>query len=392
VTALPVAADPALDDRRIAGLDGIRGLAALYVVVHHCWLLSFPGYPDNTGPDRLDWLVHGRFAVVVFITLSGFSLAVSPARNGWRLGGVRRFARRRARRILPAYWAALAVSSLIAAAVPALPQSAPPTLRSAVVHGLLLQDVIAAPTPNGAFWSIAVEAGLYLCFPLLLLARRRIGAPATLAAVTVPVVAAGLLCPGLAGGPRATGYTLELLPLFTIGMLAAGVVSAGARIRRLPWLGLSALAAAPIVALVAVHGPAWTAARYYWLDLAIGPATALLLAAVASRRPARTIRTLHCRPLRALGGFSYSLYLVHMPLVALVSTLIAVPLAVSRPAVFAITVALAVPLCLLAARVFAALFEATARSAGTGPSGDQPSRVGTTVMSARLTRAGTATE
>ena len=35
---------------RVAGLDGIRGLAALYVVVHHCWLLTFRGYPADTGP------------------------------------------------------------------------------------------------------------------------------------------------------------------------------------------------------------------------------------------------------------------------------------------------------------------------------------------------------
>ena len=35
---------------RIVGLDGIRGLAALFVVIHHCYLASFPGYPRVTGP------------------------------------------------------------------------------------------------------------------------------------------------------------------------------------------------------------------------------------------------------------------------------------------------------------------------------------------------------
>lgn len=341
-----------IDDRRIPGLDGVRGLAALYVVLNHCWLLSFPGYPANTGPGWLDWLVHGRFAVVVFITLSGFSLAVAPAGHGWRLGGLRCFARRRARRILPAYWAALAGSALIAAAMPFLPQSEPPTLRSMIVHALLLQDVVAAPTPNGAFWSIAVEAGLYLAFPLLLAARRHLGAAGTLGLVTVPVIAAGLF--GAAAGSRATGYTVELAPLFTIGMLAAGVVSAGPPVRRLPWLGLAALAGAPVVTLVAVRGPAWTGAHYYWLDLAAGPVIACFLAALATRRPARTIRLLHSRPLRTLGGFSYSLYLVHMPIVALVSTLIAGPYADSRLTAFWITVALAVPIGLTVARLFAA--------------------------------------
>ncbi|HVD88699.1 MAG TPA: acyltransferase family protein, partial [Jatrophihabitantaceae bacterium] len=86
---------------RAVGLDGIRGLAALYVVVHHCWLVSFHGYPANTGPAWLGWLVYGHLAVVVFIVLSGFSLAIAPARRGWRLGGTVRFAQRRAWRILP---------------------------------------------------------------------------------------------------------------------------------------------------------------------------------------------------------------------------------------------------------------------------------------------------
>ncbi|GIE92090.1 acyltransferase family protein [Actinoplanes regularis] len=361
MTAVPVppytTVRPPRADHRIPGLDGLRGLTALYVAVHHCWLLSFPGYPANTGPAWLGWLIHGRLAVVVFIVLSGFSLAISPARDAWRLGGTLRYVRRRARRILPAYWAALAASALIAAAVPSLPLSEPPTLRSMVVYGLLLQDTLAAPAPNGAFWSIAAEAGLYLTFPLLLLIRRRAGAMTVLAVVTVPVVAAGLLHPGLSTAARATGYTLELAPLFTLGVVAAGIVSAGHRIQRLPWLGLATLAAVPVSTLIALRGPAWTVAHYYWLDLAVGPAIALFLVALATCRPIRLVRLLNGGPLRALGGFSYSLYLVHMPIVALISTLIVAPHAGSRPAAFAMTAALAIPVCLATARLFAAAFE-----------------------------------
>jgi peptidoglycan/LPS O-acetylase OafA/YrhL len=357
-----VTAGPPRQDRRVAGLDGIRGLAALYVVVHHCWLLAFPGYPANTGPAWLGWLIHGRLAVVVFIVLSGFSLAIAPARHGWQLGGAMRYARRRARRILPAYWAALIASAVIATVVPYLPHSEPPTLRSFAVYALMLQDAVAAPAPNGAFWSIAAEAGLYLAFPLVLLLRRRAGAAVTLAVVTVPVVVAGLLLPALSTGSRATGYTLELAPLFTVGVLAAGVVAAGERIRRVPWTGLSALAAAPVLTLIAVQGPAWTVAHYYWIDLAVGPAIALFLAAVATRRPARLAGLLSSGPLQALGDFSYSLYLIHMPLVALVSTLVVAPYTDSGLTAFTVTVVLVLPLCLVTARMFAAVFEKPFRS------------------------------
>ena len=79
--------------RRLAGLDGIRGLAALYVVINHVFLRAFPGYPVDHAPFWAGWFIYGRFAVVVFIVLSGFSLALSPARHGWRLDAISRFAR-----------------------------------------------------------------------------------------------------------------------------------------------------------------------------------------------------------------------------------------------------------------------------------------------------------
>ncbi len=90
--AVDGAALPGLDPpARLLGLEGVRGLTALYVVVHHCWLLAFPGFPANTGPGWTEWLLYGHFGVVVFIVLSGFSLAIRPARTGWQIGDVRGF-------------------------------------------------------------------------------------------------------------------------------------------------------------------------------------------------------------------------------------------------------------------------------------------------------------
>src|SRR2546423_12887857 len=100
--------------QRLAGLDGVRGLAALFVVVNHVFLRAFPGYPVDHAPFWAAWLIYGRFAVVVFIVVSGFSLALSPARHSWRFDGITRFAGRRARRILPPYLAALAFSLAVA--------------------------------------------------------------------------------------------------------------------------------------------------------------------------------------------------------------------------------------------------------------------------------------
>jgi peptidoglycan/LPS O-acetylase OafA/YrhL len=65
------------------------------------------GFPVNTAPLWAGEFVYGRFAVVVFIAVSGFSLTLGPARSGWRFASLATFAHRRAWRILPPYWAAL---------------------------------------------------------------------------------------------------------------------------------------------------------------------------------------------------------------------------------------------------------------------------------------------
>ena len=94
--------------------------------------------------------------MVGFIVLSGFSLAMAPARHGWKLGGLGRFEGSSTPRILPAAWGALAFSLVVGWAVMPELHSGPPDGRSVLVYGLLLQDVFKAPVPNGAFWSIAV--------------------------------------------------------------------------------------------------------------------------------------------------------------------------------------------------------------------------------------------
>ncbi|MFL6143622.1 MAG: acyltransferase family protein [Labedaea sp.] len=349
-TPAQVAARP-----RLVGLDGIRGLAALFVVVHHCWLMSFPGYPDNTGPLWTTPLVYGHLAVVVFIVLSGFSLAVGPARASWQLGSLRRFAFRRAWRILPPYWPALVFSLVIAWTVVPQPHSGTPTPKSVVVYGLLLQDVFGAPTPNGAFWSIAVEAQLYLVLPVLLLVLRRAGAAVMLTAVLLPVAAVGVLAPHLSIVAKLLRFTPQFAFGFAAGVVAAGVLR-GDR-ARWPWHWLALGAAAPVLALIAIVGPVWTVNHYFWVDLAISPAIALLLAAVATGRPRPLVGFLDSRPLRGLGSFSYSLYLIHAPIVVAVAERVVHPHLGTGVAGLLFTLAISVPLTLVLARLFAAVFE-----------------------------------
>lgn len=327
-------------------------------MIYHVFLRSFHGYPVDRVPFWVSWFSYGRFAVVIFIVLSGFSLALSPARNGWRLDGLRQFARRRARRILPAYWGALAFSLAVAWLIVPQPGNGVPNAKSVVVNGLLVQNIVGAHSPNGSFWSMAVEAQLYLLFPLLLLIVRRWSAIVMLGAVTLVVVAVALIGPHVA---RLDWFVIhsppELAALFAVGIVTAGIVGAGEPDKSWPWPWLALAAAAPVLATISWQGSAWTIAHLFWVDLALGPAIACLLASLATGRPARLVRLLDARPMRDLGGFSYSLYLTHAPILVVVYELLVAGHVHQGVPAFLVTLALALPLTIAFARVFASVFE-----------------------------------
>jgi peptidoglycan/LPS O-acetylase OafA/YrhL len=342
--------------QRVAGLDGIRGLAALYVVINHVFLRAFPGYPVDHAPFWAGWFIYGRFAVVVFIVLSGFSLALSPARRGWRLDGISRFAQRRAWRILPAYWAALAFSLAAAWLIAPQPGHGMPDAKSVLVNGLLVQNIVGAHSPNAAFWSMAVEAQLYLVFPLLLLMVRQRGAIVMVGTVTLVVASVGILGRHISRVDTfVTQSPPDLAALFALGILTAGII--GASRRSWPWAWLSLAAAAPVLATICWQGSVWTLDHLFWLDMALGPAIACLLAALAGGRPAPLLRLLVIRPIRSLGLSSYSLYLTHAPIVVIVYERIVAGRVPGGVAAFVVTLAIGLPLTIAFARLFAAVFE-----------------------------------
>jgi peptidoglycan/LPS O-acetylase OafA/YrhL len=328
------------------------------VVVNHVFLRAFPGYPVNRAPFWGGWFIYGRFAVVVFIVLSGFSLALSPARHGWRLDGVSRFARRRALRILPPYYAALAFSLAVAWLVVPPPGQGAPDAKSVVVNGLLVQNLVDARTPDQSFWSIAVEAQLYVVFPLLLLMVRRWGAIVMVATVTLVVATVGILAPHVS---RLDVFVIQSPPdlaaLFAVGVVSAGIVGASAARRSWPWAWLALAAAAPVLAVIGWRGSVWTLDHLFWVDLALGPAVACLLVGLATGRPAPLLRLLDARPIRHLGASSYSLYLTHGPIVVVVYEKIVAGRVRQGVPAFVVSLALVLPLTIVFARVFASIFE-----------------------------------
>lgn len=305
-------------------LDGVRGITALYVVLNHIWTRFVVIAEAGTLPPWFHLLKFGHVAVAVFIVLSGFCLMLPIAQRGDFVLPLD-FLKRRARRILPAYYAAMVLSLLLGIAIPVI---LPPYSRE--WQGLLLHIVLLHNwTPrwsiaiNGPFWSIALEWQIYFLFALVLLPlRRRYGRLVTL------TVAAGLSALPLLF--KLGGTSPWFLLLFVQGMFAAEWV---AQPPRLSARALSALAMGLLLLSGSLELLVWRDSfpwpKTPWLanavlvglDLLLGSATVALLLAGALAAPAAPLRgifqLLGSRPLVLLGSFSYSIYLLHDPLLAL---------------------------------------------------------------------------
>ena len=240
----------------------------------------------------------------------------------------------------------------------AQPTWARPNGKSVVVYGLLVQDVFSVGIPNRAFWSIAIEAQLYVLLPLLLLLVRRVSARAMVGLVAAIVVTVGVLGPHVPLMNSAlVKFTPDLAVLFAVGLLAAGIVTAGEPTRSRPWAGYALAAAVAAIALMVIKGATWSNSNLFWLDLAWAPAVGCFLAAVATSRPRFVVRFLDSRTPRSLGSFSYSLYLTHLPIVIAVSYGLVLGRVASGTPAFFVLAAILLPVTVCFARMFAAVCE-----------------------------------
>ena len=311
-------------------LDGVRGLAALWVVLSHLWIIPCGlAARDNWLGLLSNWTLYSHFAVDVFIVLSGFCLILPVAARDGRLeGGAGRFFWRRARRILPPFYAALLLSIGAFLGVQVLshqPLQVP--FPAVLANVFLLQDVLLPLNLfNGPFWSIAVEWRIYFLFPLLVWALNRYGKRGALTAA--------FLCGGAMTlvlkwrHPEMLMASPWYLLLFAAG-LCAGSVSAKRphRDERLFCLTTGGVSFALLAGMVHAHpitnsGGGDFGAWMPLLDIAAGfGAAAALLAFSRSPRP---VPLLSWRPLVTLGTFAYSLYLVHLPCLLLGNALVTV--------------------------------------------------------------------
>ncbi len=337
---------------RLAALDSVRGLAAMIVVVHHC-LLTQPAFSDfffsgwrTPAHTRAEWLLFwtpaglawsGFEAVTLFYVLSGLVLALPWVEH--RPPGYVAFCVKRVARIYLPYAVAVALAGVLNASlqpwayVPAasnwvntMTWTHPVTPVVIIDHAVMYGHRI---TVNGAVHSLTWEMRVSLLFPLLIWPITRFRALGAAAALGVILLLIAGLQYGFGEGLHAGAALLWSRPAHTLAGKAATEVQHTAYFACFFVLGAvlainlrrirDGLAAMPPAARLGLLALGLIGLQAHWSriravqDGMVALGSALVLAAALA--PGGIERVLLSRPLRFLGRISYSIYLVHVPLI-----------------------------------------------------------------------------
>jgi peptidoglycan/LPS O-acetylase OafA/YrhL len=319
-------------ERYMPGLDGLRAIAVLGVILFH---LGF------------GWAEGGLLGVGVFFTLSGYLitdiLLTQFAGGGRRL---RYFWAARARRLLPGLFLMLIV---VMAWVTTIGPHQPSDFRDAagsavgyfnnwwlIFHHVSYFERFAPPSPLNHLWSLSVEEQFYIFWPFLLLfgvrfvpeLKNTTGVRPRLAGVTLflalcsGILMAILYSPSL--DPSRVYYGTDTRALELLFGAALAMVWPSHRLRaniapRARWI----IDGAGLAGLLVIGLMFWTVGEFTpflyrggFAVLAIGST----LAVAALAHPASRLGPIvGCRPMRWIGQRSYGIYLWTLPIVVLTS-------------------------------------------------------------------------
>ena len=367
--------------RHLAGLDGLRAVAVLLVIVYHAFPAALPG---------------GWLGVDVFFVISGFLITGLLIRERMLTGGIRLrgFWVRRARRLLPALVLLLLVCSFAAsiirgdvlAGIPAQLLGAA-TFSSNWVAIATGADYIGQTAPElyRNLWSLAVEEQFYVLWPLAVLLIALLPARwARVLLVSVLALASALAMALLPADPSRLYYGTDT-HAFGLAMGAALALALSGRFspraigdpnaatvsaRLLPAPGgrrpsAPALVLIDLLGLLALAGAIALGATLAWSDpralgggIALASLLALVVVAAATTPGSRLGRALDVAPMRWVGERSYGLYLWHWPVLVLVTA------ALGRGAAWWAVPAIALPLTVIAAVVSYRYLETPIRRRG----------------------------
>ena len=301
------------------GLDGLRAVAVILVVLFHA---------------DLGWLPGGFVGVSVFFTLSGFLITTVVLRELETTGRIalRRFWAKRSRRLMPAAitcFASVCLWSLLSTSAqtgPGLRLDALAALGNVAnwrfaLTGKTYADLFSGPSPLLHTWSLSIEEQFYVLFPLLIVGLWKLGLRRRGCALALATLSAtSVLAAYLTGSDELAYYgTHTRSGEILVGAVLALV--AGQRLTQ-PFAGRTAIrggtqTAIGLVSVVVVAGVARLGAPNSWalvhggLGLMSLASLGLIVVAIVPG-PIRAL--LSVAPLRTIGRLSYGIYLYHWPI------------------------------------------------------------------------------
>ncbi len=305
----------AATNNRLPLIDALKACACVLIVWHH---LAFYGPMSDVArplaPDLIDWLAqNARIAVQVFLVIGGFLTArsLAPAGTAHFDSPLAHIFKRYGRLVMP-YLVALALSLVVAKLVrPLLPGDVVPDAPrewQVVTNTLLLQDLLGEPALSAGVWYVAIDFQLFAATVLLLVAARRVPLPGTLRPVNMALVL--VLC----------GAALSLLffnrqpdwdytGAYFFGAYALGMMA---------WWGANSTRPGYWMAGMALLGGTALA-----LDFRIRIAVALMAALMLLWSQAgRGMRWALPGFVHSLGRISYSVFLLHFPIMLCVGAVV----------------------------------------------------------------------
>jgi len=331
---------------RYEQLDGLRGMAAFVVFLFHAIMMAPADSPVlrslTTPVVRPFW--DGPGAVMLFFVLSGFVLTLPYTGSRPRKVEPLPFVIRRIARLYPAYWAVLAVSFALRYLVfnphgleglsswINMHWTHPVGWMSLFNHILMISPYVQVDDLDPVIWSLIIEMKVSLIFPLLVLLVTRTTRFAYALIAIVSAMAVTLPLHFVTHGASSWSKAAIMAPVFLVGAYLAryrGELVPRLRASRRIRVG-AAIAGAFLYASV------WMAPLAYQSVLRLGSAFgsgAFIVLFLASSR-LESIGT--AQPARFLGKVSYSFYLVHLPILITVASVL-YPLLHSVTAIIAIS-------------------------------------------------------
>lgn len=279
--------------QRLHGLDAMRGIAAICVVLFHV-LLRYPSFMRGQlmGPEPLfPGFTQGDAGIVPvlwFFLISGFVIAWTVDRCRTPMD----FVVSRVSRIYPAYWTGILVSAAIALAAP-LPGFAFSPVQ-VMANATMLQSYLGIPHVSGVYWSLAVELLFYI-YALALFASGLWPRAHLVAGAWVAVSLAAMVA--TRAGVAVPWRVTQLLLLTYAPFLAGGMMLYRLWQRQTPALSAAVLALCGAATLLA-YPP-------------VPAATCFVAAGLIAWSAQGGLAWLAAPPLVWLGGVSYALYLTH---------------------------------------------------------------------------------